>query len=159
MLLINLRWMCSTIGNSSVNYFFRLTSRLVWWNIAHMKIIELRKSLSLSQEAFAKAVGLKSRGYVCGMEGASEPRCSVRVALEIELLSGGRIRASALNSDVALVRDSPLLPAGIAASFVRSVQSAAKVSRRSWQARQPETREERLTRERAVKERRAWTRS
>lgn len=67
-----------------------------------MKISELRAELGLSLEAFAKAVGLSSKGYAHGLEQGTET-CSVRVALKIEELSGGRIPASTLNADVALV--------------------------------------------------------
>lgn len=71
-----------------------------------MTIIELRKSLGLSQEEFAKAVGLTSKGYVSDLERAdAAPRCSVKVALEIERLSEGQIAADTLNPDVGLVRD------------------------------------------------------
>lgn len=69
-----------------------------------MRISELRRSLSLSQEAFAKAVGLASKGYVSDLETADDPRCSVKVALEIEKLSEGKISAASLNPDVGLVR-------------------------------------------------------
>lgn len=69
-----------------------------------MTIAELRKSLSLSQEEFAKAVGLTSKSYVSELESAEDPRCSVKVALEIERLSDGRISADSLNPDVGLVR-------------------------------------------------------
>jgi DNA-binding XRE family transcriptional regulator len=69
-----------------------------------MTIIDLRKSLSLSQEAFAVAVGLTSKSYVSELESAAEPRCSVKVALEIERLSEGKISAASLNPDVGLVR-------------------------------------------------------
>lgn len=70
-----------------------------------MTILELRKSLGLSQEEFAKAVGLTSKGYVSDLEKIdATPRCSVKVALEIERLSEGRIAADSLNPDVGLVR-------------------------------------------------------
>lgn len=69
-----------------------------------MTIKELRKSLQLSQEAFAETVGLTSKSYVSELESADEPRCSVKVALEIERLSEGRIPADTLNPDVGLVR-------------------------------------------------------
>jgi hypothetical protein len=41
---------------------------------------------------------------VSELEGSAAPRCSVKVALEIERLSDGRIAADELNPDVALVR-------------------------------------------------------
>ena len=69
-----------------------------------MEIAALRSELGLSQEAFAQKVGLKSKSYVSELENATPPRCSVRVALEIERLSSGRIEAASLNPGVALVR-------------------------------------------------------
>lgn len=67
-------------------------------------IRKLRDSMSLSQEDFARVVGLTSKGYVSDLETADEPRCSVKVALEIERLSEGQITADSLNPDVGLVR-------------------------------------------------------
>lgn len=72
-----------------------------------MTISELRKSLGLSQEEFARAVGLSSKGYVSDLEKADDPRCSVKVAIEIERLSAGKISAAELNPDVAIVRKAP----------------------------------------------------
>ncbi|MFC7378239.1 helix-turn-helix domain-containing protein [Brevundimonas sp. GCM10030266] len=66
-----------------------------------MDIVALRKELGLSQEAFAAKVGLRSKGHVSDLERSQS--ASVRVALEIEKLSGGRIRARDLNPDVAMV--------------------------------------------------------
>ena len=67
-----------------------------------MTIVELRKELGLTLDGFAERLGLSSKGYVSDLErGAS---CSVKVALEIERLSGGRISASSLHPDVELVR-------------------------------------------------------
>lgn len=68
-----------------------------------MDIAELRKDLGLSQEAFAARVGLKSKGHLSQIE-RGEQTPSVRVALEIERVSEGRVKASDLNPDVALVR-------------------------------------------------------
>lgn len=67
-----------------------------------MDITALRKELNLSQEAFAPLIGLSSKSHVCALENGVKP--SVRVALAIEKLSGGRIAAEDINSDVALVR-------------------------------------------------------
>lgn len=69
-----------------------------------MTITELRKALGLSQEEFARRVGLTSKSYVSELEKSEAPRCSVKVALEIERLSDGRISAVALNPDIGLVR-------------------------------------------------------
>lgn len=67
-----------------------------------MTISELRKELGLSLETFASRIGLSSKGYASDIEKGSTP--SVRVALEIERLSDGRINAASLNPDVARVR-------------------------------------------------------
>ena len=67
-----------------------------------LTIVELRKELGLSQEGFAEQVGLRSKGHLSQIERGNETP-SVRVALEIERLSGGRIPAASLNADVALV--------------------------------------------------------
>lgn len=68
-----------------------------------MKIIDLRKDLGLTLEGFAGLLGLKSKGHVSDIENGAVP--SVKVALEIERLSEGRINAADLNPDVARVRD------------------------------------------------------
>lgn len=75
-----------------------------------MTILELRKSLGLSQEEFAKAVGLSSKGYVSDLESSAEPRCSVKVALQVERLSEGQITAESLNPDIGLVRQAEATP-------------------------------------------------
>lgn len=67
-----------------------------------MTIADLRKSLGLSLEAFAELLGLTSKGYAHDIEKGATP--SVRVALEIERVSGGKIDAASLNPDVARVR-------------------------------------------------------
>ena len=66
-----------------------------------MDITSLRKELQLSQEQFAALLGLKSKGHVSNLEAGTQP--SVRVALELERLSDGRLRAADLNPDVAMV--------------------------------------------------------
>lgn len=68
---------------------------------SRMDITALRKELGLSQEAFAPRVGLKSKGHVSTLERTGV--ASVRVALQIERLSGGRIKAADLNPDIALI--------------------------------------------------------
>lgn len=70
--------------------------------LIRMDIAALRKDLGLSLDAFAARIGLKSRGQMSSLEsGARKP--SVRVALEIERLSSGRIKAAELNPDIALI--------------------------------------------------------
>lgn len=69
---------------------------------ACMDIRALRSELGLSHEAFAAELGLRSRGQVHDLEtGRRSP--SVPVALALERLSRGRIKAGAVNPDVALV--------------------------------------------------------
>lgn len=68
-----------------------------------MTIAELRSNLGMSLQAFADAVGLKSKGQMLEIEQGREG-CSVRVALAIERLSEGRISACSLNETVALLR-------------------------------------------------------
>lgn len=78
-----------------------------------MTIAELREELGLSLEAFAIRVGLRSKGQISEIERGAKP--SVRVALEIERLSGGRIDAASLNADVALARQGRRSPKEAAA--------------------------------------------
>lgn len=65
-------------------------------------IAQLRKDLGISQEQLAKRLGLKSKGHISQLE-RGDVTCSVETALKIENLSEGRIPASTLNPDVALV--------------------------------------------------------
>lgn len=68
-----------------------------------MKIAAFRKDvLGISQEEFARLVGLKSKGHVSDIERLNA--CSPRIALEIEKLSDGAISAASLSDAVALVR-------------------------------------------------------
>lgn len=69
-----------------------------------MDLASYRKAKGLSQQAFAEALGLKSKGYVSEIETAG--KCSVTVALKIEEWSGGDIAAHELNAEVALIRSS-----------------------------------------------------
>ncbi|MDB5458126.1 MAG: putative antitoxin of bacterial toxin-antitoxin system, YdaS/YdaT [Caulobacter sp.] len=68
-----------------------------------MDIAALRLELKLTQQAFGQLIGLSSKGHVSQLERGELP-CSIDVALMIERLSGGRIPADDLNSDVARVR-------------------------------------------------------
>lgn len=68
-----------------------------------MDIATFRKMRGLSQEAFARELGLKSKSHISEIEKAN--RCSPKVALEIERLSDGQISAAAISDAVALVRD------------------------------------------------------
>lgn len=67
-----------------------------------MTITEFRSELQLSLDGFAKLLGISSKSYVHDIENGSKP--SVKIALELERLSDGRLNAAELNPDVALVR-------------------------------------------------------
>lgn len=68
-----------------------------------MDIATFRKDvLGLTQEEFARRVGLKSKGHVSDIERTN--RCSPKVALLIERLSEGKIDAADLSASVAMVR-------------------------------------------------------
>lgn len=67
-----------------------------------MTISELRAEFGDSLEAFAARLGLKGKASAHEIEATG--KASVRVALEIERLSGGRIKADALNRQIALTR-------------------------------------------------------
>jgi hypothetical protein len=67
-----------------------------------MTISELRAEFGDSLEAFAARLGLKGKASAHEIE--AKGKASVRVALEIERLSGGRIPADSLNDDIALTR-------------------------------------------------------
>lgn len=69
-----------------------------------MNIADLRAEMGLSLSDFAQLVGQASRGTMSVIE--RDNRCSVRVALKIEELSGGRIDAADLNDDVRMARAS-----------------------------------------------------
>lgn len=61
-----------------------------------MDLVTLRKELGLSQEECAKALDLKSKSYICGIE-RGNVQASLRLAMKIDRWSGGRIKASSLN--------------------------------------------------------------
>lgn len=65
-------------------------------------IIALRTAMRLSQAEFAALLGLASKGNVSIIE--RDNRCSLRVALLIEQLSGGRIDAGLICADVLAAR-------------------------------------------------------
>lgn len=68
-----------------------------------MTISEYRKSLGLSQEAFAALFDLKSKGQISEIEKAN--RCSPELALAIEAHADGAVDASSLNAVVAKARE------------------------------------------------------
>lgn len=65
-------------------------------------ISELRAEMGLTLEDFAGKIGLSSKGHASEVERTQ--RCSLRVALAVEELSGGRIDAAGLNEEVRLAR-------------------------------------------------------
>lgn len=67
-----------------------------------MTIAEYRKSLGMTQEAFAELLNLKSKGHVSDIEKAN--RASPEVALAIEAHSGGTVDAGAISALVAAAR-------------------------------------------------------
>jgi DNA-binding transcriptional regulator YdaS (Cro superfamily) len=74
------------------------------YELQSMKIATFRKDvLDVSQEEFARLVGLRSKSRVSDIE--RENRCSPRVALAIERLSNGAISAAEISPAVALVRE------------------------------------------------------
>lgn len=60
-----------------------------------------REEKSLTLDEAAAKFGLSSKGYLSEIENGG--RCSVAVALKIEMETGGVISAGSLNPDVALV--------------------------------------------------------
>lgn len=69
-----------------------------------MKIAAFRKDvLNLSQEEFARLLGLNSKSHISEIE--RKDRCSPKIALEIERLSNGAITADHISPAVALIRE------------------------------------------------------
>jgi transcriptional regulator with XRE-family HTH domain len=54
-----------------------------------------RKSRGLTQQQLAEAVGLRSKGYISAIESGREA-CSLRLALKLERLSDGELKAGDL---------------------------------------------------------------
>ncbi len=68
------------------------------------KIRAYRKDvLKLSQEGFARLLGLRSKGHICDIERTD--RCAPSVALEIEKISKGAINAAEISPAVARIRE------------------------------------------------------
>lgn len=68
-----------------------------------MTIAGLREELGLTQLEFGERIGLASKAQVSLVERGLAP-CSLRVALRIEQLSGGRIDAGELSEEVRISR-------------------------------------------------------
>lgn len=66
-------------------------------------ITQYRKEQGLTLEAFAALVG-KSKGHMSEVEKTS--RCSAKLALEIERVTGGAVSAAVLNGEIAQARAS-----------------------------------------------------
>jgi transcriptional regulator with XRE-family HTH domain len=65
-------------------------------------VADLRAELGLSLAEFAARIGITSKGHASLIERSGT--CSLRAALAIEELSGGRIDAAQLSPDVAAAR-------------------------------------------------------
>lgn len=65
-----------------------------------MELAAYRKSLGLSQEECARALGITSKGYISGIE-SGDRRASLKLALRIEHWSKGKVRAANLNPQAA----------------------------------------------------------
>lgn len=63
-----------------------------------MDLASFRKSLGLSQEECARALGLSSKGHISDIENGVRP-ASLRLALKIEKWSGGKVEAAGLSPD------------------------------------------------------------
>lgn len=70
-----------------------------------MSLADYRRSQGLTQAQFARAIGLRSKGYVSRLESGSEA-FSLKVALKIEDHSDGKLPALSLvnDEDAALLR-------------------------------------------------------
>lgn len=70
-----------------------------------MDLVEYRKGRGLSQEQAATELGLKSKGYLSSIE-SGRFSCPLKLALQIEVWSGGEVRAADLvdEGDSALLR-------------------------------------------------------
>ena len=75
----------------------------------------LRRELGLNQAEFAQRLGLANKASVSLLERGAP--CSLPVALRLEELSGGRIDAAALNSDVAAARRASISTPGEIRAF------------------------------------------
>jgi len=67
-----------------------------------MTISEYRGDRGLSLEAFGLLIG-KTKGHVHAIE--SEGRCSAKLALKIEEVTGGKVDAASLNEEIAAARN------------------------------------------------------
>lgn len=65
-------------------------------------IRKLRSDLGLTQAEFAERLGISSLGHMSEIERGTVP-CSIDVALRIETMSNGAIKAAQLNADVAKI--------------------------------------------------------
>lgn len=67
-----------------------------------MTISEYRTAHGLSLEAFGLLIG-KTKGHVHAIE--SDGRCSAKLALEIEKVTGGQVDAASINDEIAAARN------------------------------------------------------
>jgi DNA-binding XRE family transcriptional regulator len=68
-----------------------------------MDLVALRTELGLSQQALAAKLGVKTKSAICDIE-AGRRQPGVLLAVRIEKLSGGRIKAEDLNPRAAELR-------------------------------------------------------
>lgn len=67
-----------------------------------MDLATYRKSLKLSQEEVARALGVRSKGLISDIEN-NRRDASLRLALTIERWSGGKVRASSVSNEAARI--------------------------------------------------------
>lgn len=59
---------------------------------------QFRKARGWTQEQLANALGLRSKGYISAIESGASP-CSRAIALKLQALSAGELRATDLRPD------------------------------------------------------------
>lgn len=99
-------------------------------------IANLREELGLTQIEFGERIGLANKASISLIERGLAP-CSLRVAVAIEELSGGRIDAAGLNEDVRLSRhgtpDTLELPPLSPGKAGESSPAACELCERRWE--------------------------
>lgn len=76
-----------------------------------MELAAYRKSLGLTQEQVAAALGLRSKGSISMIEAGLRP-ASLRVALKIERWSAGKVRASDISAEAKSLLNTATNPGG-----------------------------------------------
>jgi transcriptional regulator with XRE-family HTH domain len=75
-------------------------------NTAGHTLRSVRRSHRLTQKQLAAALGLRSKGYISKLEGGLKP-IPLRLALEIQRWSDGKLRAADLCPDAAHLLGAP----------------------------------------------------